>query len=110
MSHSEIILVSTEEESLSPPGGIGSQHIHTRLRRAHTHSHTHGDEEGWLSSQRTLQAAACLGKPDAFLPPGTSTHCHLKGSLLGLNHPQLRGREPVGVPVPSPGSTPHKAM
>lgn len=67
---------------------------HTQpLTRGHTRflSHTHGDEEGWLSGERTLQAAACLGKPDAFLPPGRSTHCHLKGSLLGLIHPLLLG-------------------
>lgn len=65
-------------------------HTHTLTHR-HTRSlfHTHNDEEGWLSSERTLQAAACLGKPDAFLPPGRSTHCHLKGSLLGLIHPRL---------------------
>ena len=124
-----LTLLSSEEESLSPPGRIGSQsahtHTHTRaltytiicrsLTFTHTHALTHGharspsrthsDEEGWLSSERTLQAAACLGKPDAFLPPGRSTHCHLKGSLLGLIHRRLRGRVLVGVAVPDPGDT-----
>lgn len=66
-------------------------------------AHAHNGEEGWLSSESTLQAAACLGKPDVFLPPGRSTHCHLKGSLLGPIHPRLCGWVLIRVPVPAPG-------
>lgn len=49
------------------------------------------EEEDWLSSLCTLQAAACLGKPDAFLPAGRGARCHLKGSLLLPIHRRLRG-------------------
>lgn len=106
---SPLTLLSSEEESLSPPGRFGSECAHTLtstiMRRSLTFTHTftlahrptrsqahaHNGEEGWLSSESTLQAAACLGKPDAFLPPGRNTHCHLKGSLLGPIHPQFCG-------------------
>lgn len=81
----------------------GSTIMHL-LPYIHTHMHTHSrsillspslthtaTRKDWLSSQSPLQAAACLGKPDAFLPPGRSTRCHLKGSLLGLIHLRLPG-------------------
>lgn len=75
--------------SLAPTFTLSLMHT-MRTRKEEEGKEVEEEEEDWLSSLCTLQAAACLGKPDAFLPAGRGARCHLKGSLLLPIHRRLR--------------------